>query len=80
MVTAMLISFEKNGVLIVPLEKIDLKSVVGKKVRYQDYKNQIWWGVIKDVIDNEYLFVEFEKEPEGLAVGIDLEIVTDTLN
>ena len=30
MVTAMLISFEKNGVLIVPLEKIDLKSVVGK--------------------------------------------------
>jgi len=77
MVTAMLISFESNGILIVPLEKIDLKSMIGKKVRYQDYKNQVWWGIIKDVIDNEYLLVEFEKEPEGLAVGIDLEIITD---
>lgn len=77
MVTGMVISFESNGILIVPLEKIDLKSVIGKKVRYQDYKNQVWWGIIKDVIDDEYLLVEFEKEPEGLAVGIDLEIIMD---
>ncbi len=76
MVTAMLISFETNGILIVPLEKVDLKSLIGKKVRYQDYKNQVWWGVIKDIVDDEYLFVEFERKPEGLAVGIDLEIIT----
>ncbi len=77
MVNAMIISFEDNGVLVVPLETVDIKSLVGKRVRYQDYKNQVWWGVIKNVVNDEYLLVEFDGNPEGLGIGLDLEIVVD---
>ncbi len=76
MVTAVLVSFEDDGVLAMTSEEVDLEKLVGRKVIYKDYKDKIWEGQVVEIIGS-FIKIKFNGNPDGLGQGVMMDILTE---
>jgi ribosomal protein L35AE/L33A len=74
MVTAVLVSFEDDGVLAMPSEPIDLNKLIGKKVIYKDYKDKEWLGYVVEIVGT-FVKIKFNGNPDGLGQGVIMDIL-----
>ncbi|MGB9729132.1 MAG: hypothetical protein ACP5GU_06175 [Thermoprotei archaeon] len=76
MVTAVLVSFEDDGILAMTSEEVDLEKLVGRKVIYKDYKDKTWEGQVVEIIGS-FIKIKFNGNPDGLGQGVMMDILTE---
>ena len=76
MVTAVLVSFEDDGILAMTSEEVDLEKLVGRKVIYKDYKDKTWEGQVVEIIGS-FIKIKFNGNPDGLGHGVMMDILTE---
>ncbi len=76
MVTAVLVSFEDDGILAMPSEPVDLNKLIGKKVIYRDYKDKEWYGQVTEIVGS-FVKIKFDNNPDGLGQGVIMDILIE---
>lgn len=76
--TAIVVAFEEDDCIVsttTPLDTAQLEGLVGCEVQYEDFKGDIWRGVVVGVYEGDTLRVRFSEEaisqggPSGLGQG-----------
>ncbi|MEM1943021.1 MAG: hypothetical protein QXO30_07005 [Candidatus Caldarchaeum sp.] len=77
-VSAIVVAFDGDDCIVSPtspLESTVLQKLVGSKVIYEDFKGDLWEGVVTGVYEADNLVVRFSEEaisqggPSGLGQG-----------
>ncbi|MDW8360726.1 MAG: hypothetical protein RMK31_09145 [Candidatus Caldarchaeum sp.] len=83
-ISAVVVAFDGDDCVVSttsPLDSAVLKNLVGCEVLYEDFKGDIWKGVVVDMYEDETLRVRFSEEaisqggPSGLGQGSLVKIV-----
>ncbi|MEM0442723.1 MAG: hypothetical protein QXS57_03120 [Candidatus Caldarchaeum sp.] len=83
-VSAIVVAFDGDDCIVSPtspLEPTLLQKLLGSKVLYEDFKGDLWEGVVTDVYGVDNLVVRFSEEaisqggPSGLGQGSLVKII-----
>ncbi|MCS7129072.1 MAG: hypothetical protein NZ919_00310 [Candidatus Caldarchaeum sp.] len=83
-ISAIVVAFDGDDCVVSttsPLESSVLKNLVGCEVLYEDFKGDLWKGLVVDMYQDETLRVRFSEEaisqggPSGLGQGSLVRIV-----
>ncbi len=76
MISAIVTSIDKDNMLVMPTENVDISNMVGKKIRYVDKSEKVWHGVVTGISD-EMLIIKLDPMPTGLGQGQIVDILED---
>ncbi len=76
MISAIVTSIDREKMLVMPTEEVDLSNIVGKRIRYLDKNDKAWPGVVTDVSD-VMLVIKFDSAPSGLGQGQIVDILEE---
>lgn len=76
MISAIVTSIDKDRMLVMPTQEVDLSNIVGKRIRYLDKNDKAWPGVVADISDT-MLVIKFDSVPSGLGQGQIVDILEE---
>jgi len=87
-VSAIVVAFDGDDCIVSttsPMDRKELETLVGCEVLYEDFKGEIWQGVVTDLHEDDTLRVRFSEEaisqggPSGLGQGSMVKITRKKL-